>query len=314
MNREKDSQIFDAYSQAVIGSVEKVGPSVVSIHVNTASRNFIREGAGSGVIMTPDGFILTNNHVVENAKKIVITLTDGRNFDAKIIGTDPYTDLAVLRVLANSLPFAIFGDSKKIKVGQLVIAIGNPLGFQSTVSAGVVSALGRTMRGNSGKLIENVIQTDVSLNPGNSGGPLVDSNGFVIGINTAMIAQAQGISLAIPSNTANWVTGELITRRKVRRAYLGIMGREILLHPQVTTNYHLKSNQCIHVDSLDTNGPGYKAGLRPGDIITAFEDKHIENFDDLYTVLQQQVLGSEFTLQVLRDGREKSITIESKEQ
>ncbi len=221
---DDDRDLLDAYSRAVVNVVERVGPAVLSIQVTKekAGRSPAGEGAGSGVIITPDGFILTNNHVVEGAKTLTGTLTDGNTYPVSVVGTDPATDLAVVRMDSGKLPFAELGDSDGLKVGQLVIAIGNPFGFQSTVSTGVISALGRSLRSQSGRLIDNVIQTDVALNPGNSGGPLVDSGGRVIGINTAIIFMAQGISFAIPVNTARWVVGEILTDGKVKRYYLGI--------------------------------------------------------------------------------------------
>ena len=220
-----DAELLDAYSLAVVHVVEEVGPTVVSIGVRANRGPFGGEGAGSGVIFAPDGFILTNNHVVDGAEKISVSLTDGRSFSADVIGTDPDTDLAVVRVPGSGLPAASFGDSGRLRTGQLVIAIGNPLGFQNTVSTGVISALGRSLRSPQGRLIEHVIQTDVSLNPGNSGGPLVDSRGEVIGINTAMISNAQGLSFAVPINTARYVVSELVSKGRVSRAYLGLLAQ-----------------------------------------------------------------------------------------
>ena len=222
---QSDAELLDAYSQAVVHVVEQVGPTVISIGVRANRGPFGGEGAGSGVLFAPDGFILTNNHVVEGAETISVSLTDGQSFSADVVGSDPDTDLAVIRVHGSGLPAAPFGDSAHLRAGQLVIAIGNPLGFQNTVSSGVISALGRSLRSPQGRLIEHVIQTDVSLNPGNSGGPLVDSRGSVIGINTAMISNAQGLSFAVPINTARYVVSELVSKGRVSRAYLGLLAQ-----------------------------------------------------------------------------------------
>lgn len=306
----KNTELLDAYSQAVIGVVEKVGPAVVSIQVKRQlNRRSEGEGTGSGIIITPDGYILTNHHVIEDATQIAIHLTDGKVFDAKLIGSDSHTDLAVLRVLADSLPFAVLGNSSNLKAGQLVVAIGNPLGFHNTVSAGVISALGRTMRGVSGRMIEDVIQTDASLNPGNSGGPLVDSRGHVIGINTAMIITAQGISLAVPAHTANWIAGELITKGKVRRTYLGIIGTELHVTQALKRNYHLPYHTIVQIQSLDKKGPAYHAGIREGDILLSVEAQKIETFDQLYKALQSQKIGSRFTVDILHEGIRKQIQV-----
>src|SRR5258706_6472805 len=305
-----EKEILDAYSSAVISVVEKVGPAVVSIRVNKSRYgNHFSEGAGSGVILTPDGFILTNHHVVDDVSNIDVTLTDGRNFPAERIGFDAFTDLAVIRVNAAALPYATLGNSETLRVGQLVVAIGNPFGFQSTVSAGVVSALGRNLRTPSGRLIENVIQTDVSLNPGNSGGPLVNSNGNVIGINTAMILQAQGISLAIPSSTATWVAGELITKGKVRRAYLGIVGQEVRITEAVRKNFNLPHHSFIQIQQVDKNGPAYKSGVRAGDVLISLNDKQITSFDSLYKILSVQTMGSQYSAEILQDGQRRNFKL-----
>jgi S1-C subfamily serine protease len=256
----RDREMLDAYSRAVIRVVEQVGDAVVAVNVEKerSSRRAGGEGAGSGVLITPDGFVLTNNHVVEGGGHLTVTSTEGKSFAASLIGADPATDLAVIRIprLGDSLPAAALGDSAELAVGQLVIAIGNPLGFQSTVSAGVISALGRTLRSQSGRLIENVIQTDVALNPGNSGGPLVDSRGLVIGINTAMIYMAQGISFAIPVNTARWVVGELVSHGRVRRATLGIAARVRPVSRSVQRGLGLAAPTLVEVVSIEPGGPG----------------------------------------------------------
>jgi S1-C subfamily serine protease len=302
--KEDEQELLDAYSRAVVNVVEKVGPSVVAIHIT--KRGFSSrdggEGAGSGAIITPDGFVLTNNHVVENTEELEVSLTDGRIFKAQIVGTDPATDLAVIRISDGSLPAVELGDSDHLKAGQLVIAIGNPLGFQSTVSAGVISALGRTLRGESGRLIDNVIQTDVGLNPGNSGGPLVDSRGRVIGINTAMIFMAQGIGFAIPINTARWVVTELVMHGKVRRAYLGISAQSRLVNRQLQHSLSLPRESLVEVISVEKGGPAEKAGLQRGDLVYGLDDKPVNTVDDLHRLLGRWPSGSALTLKVLRRG------------
>jgi len=295
-----EEELLDAYSRAVIHVVEKVGPAVVSIGVRNGHRGAQGEGAGSGLIIAPDGFVLTNNHVVAGAKSIEVRLTEGGKFPAQIVGTDPATDLAVVRISENGLPTAQLGDSDKLHVGQLVIAIGNPLGFQSTVSTGVVSALGRALRGESGRLIENVIQTDVSLNPGNSGGPLVDSRGRVVGVNSAMIYRAQGISFAIPSNTAKWVAGQLILKGRVRRAYLGLAGQSRPISRRAQRYFELPTSSVVEVVSIERNAPAERAGLRPGDQIVALNGEPVANVDDIHRALAGQGAGVRLRLSVLR--------------
>src|SRR5574340_862095 len=242
-----DLELLDAYSRAIIQVVEEVGPAVVGISIGVQSPRQAAEqaGAGSGVIIAPDGYILTNDHVVAGAKLLRATLEDGRTLPAEVIGTDPATDLAVIRVNAAGLPFANLGDSAALSVGQLVIAIGNPFGFQSTVSTGVVSALGRALRSQSGRLIENIIQHSAPLNPGNSGGPLVDSRGRVVGINTAIIMMAQGIGFAIPANTAKWVVSQLLTHGRVRRGFLGLAGRPRPLERRLVRYHHLSADSAV---------------------------------------------------------------------
>jgi len=308
---ESDEEFLDAYSRAVIRVVERVGPAVVSIGVKKHSHSpqFGGEGAGSGVVFAPDGFVLTNNHVVEDASQVEVRLADGSAFAAQIVGTDPATDLAVVRAVAGGLPSAELGDSDLLRVGQLVIAIGNPFGFQSTVSTGVISALGRALRSQSGRLIENVIQTDVSLNPGNSGGPLVDSRGRVIGINTAMIAMAQGISFAIPVNTGRWVVGELISRGKVRRAYLGLAGQTRPVSRQIQRYFELETATAVEVVSVEERGPAGRAGLRERDLIVALNGKHITNVDDIHRLLTTLPPNSILNLTILRSGERRELQV-----
>ena len=309
--RENDEGLLDAYSRAVVSVVEKVGPAVVSIGVKkrTRSPRFGQDGAGSGVIIAPDGFVLTNSHVVEGAEEVEVSLTDGRTLSAHIVGSDPATDLAVVRAEAGSLPAAELGDSSLLRVGQLAIAIGNPLGFQSTVSTGVISALGRALRSQSGRLIENVIQTDVPLNPGNSGGPLVDSRDRVIGINTAMIFMAQGISFAVPVNTAKWVVGELVTRGKVKRAYLGIAGQVRPISRRIQRKLELRATTAVEVVSIEEQGPASRAGLREGDLIVAVNGKNVASVDDIHRLLTSWTTGSLLGLTILRNGEQLQVQV-----
>src|SRR5512142_2862079 len=260
-------ELLDAYSRAVITVAEVVGPAVVSISTGTPSKNGEPEtgGAGSGVIIAPDGYVLTNDHVVHGSKQLTVSLTNGASHAAALVGTDPATDLAVIRADSANLPFATLGESAALRVGQLVIAIGNPFGFQSTVSTGVVSALGRALRSRKGRLIENIIQHTAPLNPGNSGGPLVDSRGRIVGLNTAIIALAQGIGFAIPANTARWVVSQLLQHGRVRRAFLGLGGRERPLDRRLARLHQLAAKQAVEVISSDPSGPAARAGLRPGD-------------------------------------------------
>jgi S1-C subfamily serine protease len=291
--------------------VDKVGPAVVSIGVRKRgrSRRERGEGAGSGVIIAPDGYVLTNNHVVEGADEIEVSLIDGSAFRAQSVGADPATDLAVVRVGGGGLPTAQLGDSDALRVGQLVIAIGNPLGFQNTVSSGVVSALGRSLRGQSGRLIENVIQTDVPLNPGNSGGPLVDSRARVVGLNTAIISMAQGLSFAVPVNTAKWVVSELLTRGKVRRAYLGLVGQVRPIGRRVQRYFELSAPTGVDVVSVEPNGPAYKAGLREHDLIVTANGASIATVDDIHRMLVGQEAGAIFDLTILRGGKRREVKV-----
>ncbi len=308
---ESDKDLLDAYSRAVVSVVEKVGPAVVSIRVKKLAQSSQPggEGAGSGVIITPDGFVLTNNHVVQQANAVEVGLTDASILPAQVVGADPATDLAVLRVGGSSLPAAELGDSDTLHVGQLAIAIGNPLGFQSTVSTGVISALGRALRSQSGRLIENVIQTDVPLNPGNSGGPLVDSGGRVIGINTAMIFMAQGISFAIPVNTAKWVVGELVAHGQVQRVFLGIAGQTRPLHRRVQRYFELKTSTAVQVVAVEENGPAQRAGLQVGDLIVELNGQSIATVDDIHRSLSRQLVGSRLNLTILRGNERRELQI-----
>jgi S1-C subfamily serine protease len=304
-----DKTLFDAYSQAVIGAVEKVGPAVVNIDVHQRPQPWQRRdprfpqelhGNASGFLFTPDGFILTNSHVVHDATKIDVTLSDGRHYEATLVGDDLDTDLAVIRINGTNLVSAELGDSQSIRVGQLVIAIGNPYGFQWTVTSGVVSALGRSLRSISGRLIDNIIQTDASLNPGNSGGPLVNSKGEVIGVNTAVILPAQGICFAIPINTAKYVTGLLIKEGRIRRSYIGIGGQNVPLLRRVVRFHKLSTESGIQVISVEKNSPAEKAGLSEGDIIVDFDGQPIKGIDDLHRLLTEKQIGVKLHLTIIR--------------
>jgi S1-C subfamily serine protease len=307
---DSDTELLDAYSQAVISVVENVGPAVVAVNVRKErSYRPEGEGAGSGLIFTPDGFILTNNHVVENSAVVTISLMEDRTLEAQLVGADPATDLAVVRISSPDLPIARLGDSTSLRVGQLAVAIGNPLGFQSTVSAGVISALGRTLRSQSGRLIENVIQTDVALNPGNSGGPLVDSRGRVIGINTAMIFMAHGISFAIPISTAKWVVSELITHGKVRRALLGISAHVRPITRRLQRQLDLKVPTLVEVITVEPNGPAQKAGLMRGDLISSLNDQKIATVDDIHRQLSKWPPGTPVRLKIIRNGGERELAV-----
>jgi S1-C subfamily serine protease len=277
-----EEELLDAYSRAVVHVVEQVGPAVANIAVGGR-----RQGAGSGVVVTPDGYILTNSHVVHGAAQLATSFTDGSQCEASIVGTDPATDLAVIRAHGASLPFAELGDSTRLRVGQLVIAIGNALGFESSVSTGVVSALGRSLRSQQGRLIENIVQHTAPLNPGNSGGALLDSRGHVIGINTAIIAHAQGISFAIPALTARWVLSQLLQHGRVRRGYLGIVGRERPLDRRLVRALSLPAERAVEIVSLDAQGPARHAGLRSGDIAIRVNAQPVARVDDLHRALTE---------------------------
>jgi len=294
--------LLDAYSRAVIGVVEAVGPAVVSIGVGR--REGALEGAGSGFVIAPDGYLLTNSHVVQGAGQIEATFTDGSRWPAALIGLDPATDLAVVRVQAAGLPCAELGEFSSLRAGQLVIAMGNPLGFQSTVSTGVVSALGRALRSQEGRLIENIIQHTAPLNPGNSGGPLLDSRGKVIGVNTAIIAMAQGIGFAVPADTARWVVSQLLSYGRVRRAFLGIAGRSRPLDRRLVRFHNLERDQAVEAVEVEKRGPAGQAGLRSGEQIVGIAGQPVSSVDDLHRFLGEWPVGQPFRLTFLR-GREQ---------
>jgi S1-C subfamily serine protease len=267
-----DSEALDAYSRAVISVVDKVGPAVASVSVKTR-RRFRPEGGGSGVLFTPDGYLLTNAHVVQGAREVAVALDDGSTHDAHVIGEDPATDLAVVHIDGVRLPAAELGHSGALRVGQLVVAIGNPLGFSFTVSAGVVSALGRSLRAQDGHMIDSIIQTDVALNPGNSGGPLCDSRGQVVGINSAMIMGAQGLSFAVPIDTARFVLGELLQHGRVRRGVLGLAGQSRPIDRRLARRHELSQKSGVEVMEVVSGKPAAAAGLRAGDIVLSLDGK-----------------------------------------
>jgi S1-C subfamily serine protease len=313
-----DDSLLDAYSRAVTGAVRRVAPSVVNIEVHqiqqTAGRSRSGEprergGGGSGFIFTPDGLILTNSHVVHGASRVEITISDGRRMPASAIGDDPASDLAVIRVDEPGLTAAALGDSQQLRVGQLVVAIGNPYGFQSTVTAGVVSALGRSLRSYSGRLIDDVIQTDASLNPGNSGGPLVDSAGRVVGVNTATILPAQGICFAIGINTAKFVASRLLRDGRIRRSYIGVSAQTVPVHRRVVRFYDLPKETGVVVISVESGSPARRAGLREGDVIVALEGHPIAGVDDLHRVLTDVRVGVSCWLTVLRHTEKLALRI-----
>ena len=313
--------LLDAYSRAVIESAERVSPSVVYIQVTAQSNRRRRgpnevTGSGSGFVFTPDGFILTNSHVVHGATKIDVTLMDGRKFQAQLIGDDPDTDLAVIRITAPNLVPAQLGDSQAIRVGQLVIAIGNPYGFQYSVTAGVVSALGRSLRAQSGRLMDGVIQTDAALNPGNSGGPLVNTRGEVIGVNTAMILPAQGICFATSIDTAKFVAGRLIRDGKISRSYIGVAGQNVPIPRRIVRFYQLPVETGVLIVSFETNGKtsaAQEAGLLAGDLIVEFDGQPIRGIDDLHKLLTDERIGKRTPVTVIRGVQKLTFEIVAKE-
>jgi S1-C subfamily serine protease len=298
----EDDEALDAYSQVVTQAVERIAPSVIKIDVTLPARGRQpeRSGSGSGFIFTPDGFALTNSHVVRGASKLAVSLADGRRVAASIAGDDAHTDLAVVRVDAPNLVPALLGDSQSIRPGQIAIAIGNPYGFQATVTAGVISALGRSLPSRSGRLIEDVIQTDAALNPGNSGGPLLNSRGEVIGVNTAIIQAAQGISFAIAINTAKLIAARLIRDGRVRRSYVGIAGQTVPLLTRVVRYFGLSTETAVFVVNVEKGSPAERAGLREGDLIVAFGERPVQAIDDLLRLLTEDRVGVAVPVIVIR--------------
>ena len=309
-----NDELLDAYSRALIGAVELVAPAVVSVDVHQRGskpgrRSPAQAGSGSGFIFATDGLILTNSHVVEHASAIDVVLPDGREERADLVGQDPDTDVAVLKISASDLAAVAFGNSQELRPGQLVIAIGNPYGFQHSVSAGVVSALGRTLRARSGRLIDQVVQTDAALNPGNSGGPLVTSAGQVVGVNTAIIAGGQGLSFAVPINTVTSVLPALLRDGRVRRGYLGIAGQDVPLLRRVTRFHKLSQSTGVFVISLEKDGPAGAAGVRDGDIIVSLDSIAVSTVDDLHRALPEERIGSFATLGVLRNQQRFEVVV-----
>jgi S1-C subfamily serine protease len=298
----RDSELLDAYSRAVVDVVDRVGPAVVSISLGAADRGneFEPIGAGSGFVVAPDGYLVTNCHVVQNAPRIEVTFMNGDRLKANLVGLDESTDLAVICVNASGLPHASLGESSGLRVGQLVIAVGNPYGFQSTVSTGVVSALGRSLRSRKGLLIENIVQHTAPLNPGNSGGPLLDSRGRVVGINTAIIAMAQGIGFAVPADTARSVVSQLINKGKVTRSYLGLVGLRRPLDRRFVRFYQLAKDEAVEIVSLDEGGPAGRSGLRCGDIVLTMNGEPVSSVDAIFRVLAEWPVGKPLALSFLR--------------
>ncbi|MBI3810647.1 MAG: trypsin-like peptidase domain-containing protein [Nitrospirae bacterium] len=315
---DADHHLLDAYSRSVIAAADAVSPSVVYIEVHQAQRGKAlidprrpREprGTGSGFIFTKDGLIMTNSHVVHGAAEIEVTISDGGRFVADIVGDDPETDLAVIRISAANLTPAVLGDSRSIRPGQLAIAIGNPYGFQTTVTAGVVSALGRSLRSRTGRLIDNVIQTDAALNPGNSGGPLVNSRGEVIGVNSAMIMGAQGICFALAIDTAKFVAARLIKDGRIRRGTIGVAGQNVPLHRRVVRFYNLEVDSGVLVVSIEPDSPAQKSGLLEGDLIVGYDRRPISGIDDLHKALTENAVGATASLTIIRRTEKMTLPI-----
>jgi len=310
-----DDELLDAYSNAVIRASEKVGPSVVKIEVQQKKRSVQgRElqppaGTGSGFVFTPDGFILTNSHVVSGGDRLYVSMQDGGRHTADLVGNDPDTDLAVIRINGPRMTSADLGQSQSLRVGQLAIAIGNPFGFQTTVTTGVISALGRSLRARSGRLIDDVIQTDAALNPGNSGGPLVNSRGEVIGVNTAMIQAAQGLCFAIAVDTAKFIAGRLIRDGRIRRSYIGVAGQNVPVRRQIARYYNLENDNGILVVSMDDDSPAKKAGIEPGDIIVAYAGEQIEGIDELHRLLTEDSVGRRDLVTMIRGNQKLDIGV-----
>jgi S1-C subfamily serine protease len=313
----EDAALLDAYSRAVIDVVETVSPAVVRLDVRageSAPKTARQGGTGSGVIVSPDGLVLTNSHVVGGAARIRATTAEGQSLTAQMVGDDPDTDLALVRINESlTLPFAPLGDSRRLKRGQLVIAIGNPLGFESTVTAGVVSALGRSLRASTGRLIDDLIQTDAALNPGNSGGPLVSSHGEVVGINTAIIAGAQGICFAIAANTAKFVLGELVRHGRVRRGYIGISAAQTRVPRRLRHAAGIAQDSAVVVASVEPASPGARAGLVVGDVLLAVGGQPVTGADDLIRLLTGDTIGRAVELDVLREGTRRQLTLTPEE-
>ena len=291
--RPTDSALLDAYSDAVVRAIDAVAPAVVKLEVG-------RQGAGSGFLFTADGLTITNSHVVHGASHVRVTLADGETARGEVLGEDPDTDVAVVRVAGNRLPFASLGDSSALRVGQIAIAIGNPYGFDCTVTTGVISALGRTLRARSGRLMDDVLQTDAALNPGNSGGPLVTSAGEVIGVNTAMILPAQGLSFAIASNTVGFVVSRLLRDGRIRRSYLGVAGQTAPVSRRLARHHQVAVSAAVRVETVEPSSPASAAGLRGGDLIVSFDQHPVTGIDSLHRLLTEERIGHATPVGVLR--------------
>ena len=311
-----DGALLDAYSNAVTHAVERAGPTVVNIEVHGIERPRGPRrgprpdgGSGSGFLFTPDGLILTNSHVVNGARRIEVTVQDGRHLEASPVGDDPDTDLAVIKVTGDDLVPASLGDSASLRPGQLVIAIGNPFGFQATVTAGVVSALGRSLRSRSGRLMDNIVQTDAALNPGNSGGPLVNSRGDVVGVNTAVIFPAQGLCFAIPVNTARWVASRLIQTGRIRRGYLGLGGQTAQLQRRLVLHHQLAAGSGLLVLHVEPGSPAHAADLQEGDVIVGFAGEPVAGVDDLHRLLTEDRIGTRAPLTLIRRAEKREVDV-----
>jgi S1-C subfamily serine protease len=315
INYISDEGLLDVYSKTITGVVSDTAQGVVHIQVQKkltdrrTRREIIQPGSGSGFLISSDGYIVTNNHVIENALEIKVSFTDGRTETAQLKGTDPSTDVAVIKIYESGQRALSFADSDNLKVGQIAIAIGNPLGLQHSVTAGVVSALGRTLRANNGRLIDDVIQTDAALNPGNSGGPLVDSSGSVIGMNTAMIPSAQGLCFAVSSNLTAYVAGKLIMEGRVKRAQLGIAGQLVNLTERMIAANKLSAKTGVYVFEIIADSPAGNSEIRIGDIIVEFNNKPVGSVDDLHKLLSEKVIAVNSQLGVLRGGRKTNIHV-----
>ncbi len=306
----QDEELLDAYSSAVVGVVEAVSPSVVHVQVRSSRQGRPAQGSGSGTILSPDGIVLTNNHVVEGASTIELALTDARRFPARVLGRDPDTDIAVLRAeTTDRLPAARLGNSKKLKPGQIAIAIGNPLGFESTVTAGIISAVGRSLRAQNGRLIGDVIQTDAALNPGNSGGPLVNSRSEVVGVNTAVIMGAQGICFSVAANTAQHVLTQVLQHGRVRRARLGIAGDQVALPQRLRVRADLAQESAVRVVEVVPGGPAQAGDLKPGDVIVALDQDVVTGIDDIARILDGSRIDKRVAVRILRDGKLETVDI-----
>ncbi|PJZ68989.1 serine protease [Leptospira perolatii] len=307
----EEREILDAYSRSVIFAADSIGPTVAHLQVESSRSN--GGGSGSGFLFTPDGYLATNSHVVHGSRKIKVKLQDGTSKEAELVGDDPFTDIAVVRIQGSAYPHAEFSDSKNLKVGQLVVAIGNPYGFESTVTAGVVSALGRTLRSQSGRLIDNVIQTDAALNPGNSGGPLVNSFGKVIGINTAIIPSAQGICFAVGSSTAEYVITRLMTNGSVKRGYLGLGGQNQSIPAKMKLMNQIKQESGVLVLGVEADSPAERSGIRNGDLILSLNSSEILGVDDLHKILDETSIGKKITIRLLRENSLRTFFVEPRE-